>query len=195
MERKQGINRNHALRGGSFLAASLLLAMVALGCGEQKQQAAAEPVAPGSPGSPGSGVAAQPADGAPPAVTASATGTVELGTSNAEEGLPPDVAAAAPDTLTVPGSVVVITALGSADVTSVTLNDGAGEKTPFTYDSESNLWRVSYRVPVRVTADRIGLSVTASTDANRWKRVWVFLKLRDTPDTGERTEADSEPGC
>ena len=183
MERNNGVSRNHAMRGGVFLATPLLLAVVALGCGEQKQQAAAEPV---------SGVTTQPTDGAPPAITASATGTAELGTSNTEDGLPPDVAATAPDTLTVPGSVVVITALGSADVTSVTLNDGAGEKTPFTYDSESNLWRVSYRVPVRVSADRIGLSVTAATDANRWKRVWVFLKLRDT---GARTEADSEPGC
>jgi hypothetical protein len=187
MERNKRVSRDHAVRDAAFLAAPLLLAMVALGCGEQKQQATAEPV---------SGVTTQSAhleaDGAQPAITASAPGAPEQGTSNTEEGLPPDVAAAAPDSLTVPGSVVVITALGSADVTSVTLNDGAGEKTPFTYDLESNLWRVSYRVPVQVTADRIGLSVTATTDANRWKRVWVFLKLRDT---GTRAEADSEPGC
>jgi hypothetical protein len=182
MERIKGVSRNHAVRGGAFLAAPLLLAIVALGCGEQKQQAVAEPA---------SGVTTEPTGGAQPAITASAPGAAELGTASTEDGLPPDVAATAPDTLAIPGSVVMITALGSADVTSVTLNDGAGEKTPFTYDSESNLWRVSYRVPVRVTADRIGLSVTATTDANRFKRVWVFLRLRDT---GTSAEADS-PGC
>lgn len=186
MERNKSVSRNHAVRDAAFLAAPLLLAMVALGCGEQKQRATAEPAT----GATEQQTHLEP-EGTPPAVTVSATGTAEQGTASTEEGLPPDVAATAPDSLTIPGSVVVITALGSADVTSVTLNDGAGEKTPFTYDSESNLWRVSYRVPVRVTADRIGLSVTASTEANRWKRVWVFLKLRDT---GTSAEAES-PGC
>jgi hypothetical protein len=180
--RMRAKHRNHVARGGAILAGSILLAMTALGCGEHKERAIAESE---------NGASAPPAHlEAPAAVTASATGAAEpAGTST--DALPPDVVATAPDTLTIPGSVVVITALGSADVTSVTLNDGAGEKTPFTYDSESNLWRVSYRVPVRVTLDRIGLSVTAGTDANRWKRVWVFLKVRDA---AARVEAAADSG-
>jgi hypothetical protein len=59
------------------------------------------------------------------------------------------------------------------------LTDRAGEKTPFTYDSESNLWQASYRVPLRVNTEKLALAVTATTEANRYKRVWVFLRLRD----------------
>jgi hypothetical protein len=180
--KRTAIHRNLAAGGGAILAASFLLAMTAMGCGEQKEKATAEPA---------TSAAEQPARiEAPAAVTASATGNAEPGSSSTDS-LPPDVVATAPDTLAIPGSVVVITALGSADVTSVTLNDGAGEKTPFTYDSESNLWRVSYRIPVRVTLDRIGLSVTAATDANRWKRVWVFFKIRGAD---ARVEAASDSG-
>jgi hypothetical protein len=174
---------------GQTLVASILvsaaLALVALGCGEQKQKATAETSSTETP------IAAQEAAPAPggQTVAASATGTPEQ--IGQVESLPPDVAATAPDTLVTPGSVVVITAIGSADVTSVTLTDGVGEKTPFTFDSESNLWRASYRVPVKIREDRIGLSVTATTDASRYKRVWLFLQTRESAEKAATTVEES----
>jgi len=171
---------------GAWMAVPLLLAFVALGCGEQKQQATAEPATT---------IGETPAAVRPAAVQTGTEGAAaavsgEEAKTATEGTLPPDVVATAPDTLAIPGSIVVITALGSSDVTSVTLTDAGGEKTPFTYDSESNLWRVSYRVPVGASTEKIGLSVTATTEANRWKRVWVFLRLR-----GAVEEASSGPGC
>jgi hypothetical protein len=179
--------RDASMRTGQMLVASVFLAFAAMGCGEQKGKATAE-------SGEGEISTTLTQESAPAqvgtAVTASAGGAAE--TVAPGESLPPDVAATAPDTLVTPGSVVVITALGSADVTSVTLTDGAGEKTPFTFDSETNLWRVSYRVPVRLREDRIGLSVTASTDANRWKRVWLFLQARDAGAKIEEAAAKTE---
>ena len=175
---------------GQTLVASIFvsaaLALVALGCGEQKQKATAETTTTDAPVATAHEAAPTPGG---QAVAASATGTPEQ--VGQVESLPPDVAATAPDTLVAPGSVVLITALGSADVTSVTLTDGLGEKTPFTYDSESNLWRVSYRIPVKIREDRIGLSVTASTDASRYKRVWLFLKTRESAEKTAGAEADT----
>ena len=175
---------------GQTLVASIFvsaaLALVALGCGEQKQKATAEISNTDAPMATAHDTAPTPGG---QAVAASATGTPEQ--VGQVESLPPDVAATAPDTLVQAGSVVTITALGSADVTSVTLADGLGEKTPFTYDSESNLWRVSYRIPVKIREDRIGLSVTATTDANRYKKVWVFLKTRESAEKTAATAEDS----
>jgi hypothetical protein len=159
---------------------------VALGCGEQKQKATAETSTTDTPVATAQETAPTPGG---QTAAASATGTPEQ--VGQVESLPPDVAATAPDTLVQAGSVVTITALGSADVTSVTLTDGLGEKTPFTYDSESNLWRVSYRIPVKIREDRIGLSVTANTDANRYKRVWLFLKTRESAEKTAATAEDS----
>jgi hypothetical protein len=166
-------------RTRAMLAAPILLALVVLGCGEQKRQVAAESGA-GEP-------AAVETVTKNAAASTGAQGPATVQTHGGEgvlptDALPPDVVATAPDTLAIPGSVVVLTALGSTDVTSVILTDGNGAKTPFIYDSESNLWRVSYRVPMRTTGERISLSVTASTEANRWKRVWVFLRVRGGED-------------
>ncbi len=189
MKRNMGMWADISIWTGQTLVASILvssaLALVAIGCGEQKQKATAETGATETPATSMS----EPTPAAGQAVAASATGTAEP--VGQVESLPPDVAATAPDTLVAPGSVVVITALGSADVTSVTLADGLGEKTPFTFDSESNLWRASYRVPVKTREDRIGLSVTASTDASRFKRVWLFLKTRESAEKAATTAEDS----
>lgn len=189
MKRNMGVWADISIWTGQTLVASILvsaaLALVALGCGEQKQKATAETSSTETP------IAAQEAAPAPggQTVAASATGTPEQ--IGQVESLPPDVAATAPDTLVTPGSVVVITAIGSADVTSVTLTDGVGEKTPFTFDSESNLWRASYRVPVKIREDRIGLSVTATTDASRYKRVWLFLQTRESAEKAATTVEES----
>ena len=162
---------------GAALAAPLLFALVALGCGEQKEKAsatvAAETAAP----------KAQPqAVPAAKTLTAETGATSTKGTGEAktdDAGLPPEVVAVPPEGVSAPGTVVTIAAVGSSDVTSVTLTDRVGVKTPFTFDSAANMWKVSYRVPLDVKTDRLALSITAGTGANRWKRVWVFLQLRE----------------
>jgi len=60
---------------------------------------------------------------------------------------------------------------------TVTLTDGLGHKYPFAYDTDAKAWRVQYRVPIRTHVDKLGLSVTATSGTNRWKRVWVFLNV------------------
>lgn len=161
----------------ALIAAPLLIALAAFGCGEQKEKATAELATHETAAAPAGTVA--PA----PQATVASTGTVATEGTGAEErsddALPPDIVAAGPESIALPGSVVTIAATGSTDVTSVMLTDRAGEKTPFTYDSESNLWKASYRVPLRATTEKLALAVTATTEANRYKRVWVFLRLRD----------------
>lgn len=157
----------------ALIAAPLLIALVALGCGEEKEKATAnlahDTAAPVAASAPASGIAQ----------TASVVQAPEVTASTTEDTLPPDIVAAGPESIVQPGGVVTVAATGSTDVTSVVLTDRAGQKTPFTYDSESNLWKASYRVPIRATGEKLALAVTATTEANRWKRVWVFLRLRD----------------
>ena len=92
------------------------------------------------------------------------------------------------DTLVTPGETVELTARGTPDVVEVTLWDGVHERLAFTRDAEGNTWRVQYRVPLRLKSERLGLSVTAKNEAGRWRRVWLFLKLRDG---ASETRADS----
>ncbi|MGE5178236.1 MAG: hypothetical protein ACM3PF_03990 [Bacteroidota bacterium] len=174
---------------GAALAAPLLLALVALGCGEQKEKASATVASTET-------APAQAQPGAVPATKTGAALTAETGTTSAmatgeakeDAGLPPEVVAVPPEGISAPGTVVTIAAVGSTDVTSVMLTDRVGAKTPFTFDSAANMWKVSYRVPLDVKTDRLALSVTAGTETNRWKRVWVFLQLRE-----EAKEAATAP--
>jgi len=174
----EGTNTNRRFfLTSALIAAPLLIALVALGCGEEKEKATAnlattDTAAPVGTGAPLAGAATtvQPA---------SAVATPRDDDSATDQTLPPDIVAAGPESIVAPGSVVTVAATGSTDVTSVLLTDRAGQKTPFTYDSESNLWKASYRVPIRSTGSKLALAVTATTEANRWKRVWVFLRLKD----------------
>jgi hypothetical protein len=54
------------------------------------------------------------------------------------------------------------------------------------------VWRVSYRVPLRPKQERLGLSVTAQNDLNRWRRVWIFLHVQQ-PKTEATATVDSLP--
>jgi hypothetical protein len=155
----------------ALIAASAMLAFLALGCGEQKERASIETSATPA-------AAMRQATPAAVASTGGATETIvkeEPGTS--KEILPPDVTAAAPDSLVTPGDVIEITAQASTDAQSVTLMDRLGHRYPFTYDVDAKAWRVQFRVPLDTTIDRLGLSVTATNGANRFKRVWVFLNI------------------
>jgi len=155
----------------AVITASAVVAFLALGCGQQNEQAAV-------------GTGASAVDKTSQAVVASTrTPTPEAGLgreglqAGSVDSLPPDVTAFAPDTLIVPGAVVEITAQGSTDVTSITLTDGIGHKYPMLYDADAKAFRVHYRVPLKTHIDRLGLSITATNGTNRWKRVWVFLKI------------------
>ena len=159
-----------------IVMASAALALLALGCSEHKEQASV--AADAGPMS-----ATQET---PRTVVASATdastpeaGPLAEGEATAlADSLPPDVTAFAPDSLVVPGTVVEITAQASPDVTAMTLTDRLGQKHAFIYDSGAKAWRVYYRVPIRTDSEQLGLSITATNGANRWKRVWVFLKIQ-----------------
>lgn len=101
----------------------------------------------------------------------------ESGETLSPDSLPPDVNAAAADSVVAPGSVIEISALASPDVVDMGLSDGVGREQPFAYDSSMKVWRAFYRVPIRSTKDRVGLAVTATNQGGHWRRVWVFLNL------------------
>ena len=178
-----GINRWDVAVAGSFL-----LLLVALGCGkEEKSISAANSDAQGA------GVVATPA-----ATTAGGRGTTTSAVTSGvmvteargqeeasgrtpsteqETTLPPEIVASVADSLVVPGSIVEITAEGSPDVTEITLSDGRGQSRPFVFDAAANLWRASYRVPLRSITEKVALSATATNGGSRWKRVWIFLNV------------------
>ena len=102
------------------------------------------------------------------------------------DSMPPEVSASVRDSSVVPGMVVEITAQGTPDVAKMVLSDGIGRRQTFAYDSTSKVWRTFYRVPIRTRTERVGLSVTASTSSNRWRRVWVFMNME--PAGGEASK-------
>jgi hypothetical protein len=163
---------NGAGKRVAVITASLVVAFLALGCGEQKEGAAVKTDA--------TPVAAMERTSSAVVVATGAT-TPEAGPGGglkaSDDSLPPDVSVFAPDSLVTPGNVVEITAQASTDAATVTLTDRLGHKYPFAYDTEAKAWRVHYRVPIQTRIDKLGLSVTATSGANRWKRVWVFLGI------------------
>lgn len=103
------------------------------------------------------------------------------------EGLPPDLSVTVPDTLVAPGEVVEFRVEGTSDVSQVALSDGRDEPLPFVRDPGTDVWRVQYRMPLHPRQDRLGVSVTAKTELNRWRRVWVFLHV----ERGDSTAVDN----
>jgi len=75
------------------------------------------------------------------------------------------------------GETIDITAQGSSDVVEMILSDGYGTTQALQFDAESSKWKTAYRVPLNMRLDRLGLSIKAKNDDNRWRRVWVFLNL------------------
>jgi hypothetical protein len=90
------------------------------------------------------------------------------------DSLPPDVDASIAESQVTPGTIIEVRAKGSPDVEEVLLSDGRGKPQRFVYDPTADLWRASYRVPVRITGERLELAVTARNEIGRWRRVWVF---------------------
>jgi len=171
-------------RGGmtmGVLAAAVALSAVALGCGKEEAETVVSKTDEPTTTVTRTTTVAQ-AEPQPIAANASATGAIvaqeATPTSHSADSLPPDVQVFAPDSLVTPGQVIEITAQGSSDVTELMLKDGLGREHPFVYDSDAKGWRVAYRVPIGTRASQVGLSITATNDAHRWKRVWVFLKTQ-----------------
>ena len=179
-----GISRWDVAVAGSFL-----MLLVALGCGnEEKKISATNSDAQGKATVALSAATTAGGTGSTPSTITSGVmesdgGAAQLeatGQATASEqdiALPPEVVVSAPDSLVVPGSIVQVTAEGSSDVTEVMLSDGRGQSRPFVFDATANVWRASYRVPLRSTTERLGLSVTATNGGSRWKRVWIFLQV------------------
>lgn len=135
-----------------------------------------------------------PAEAAQAAVSPAVAVKAPLVSGTEEESLPPDLEIAPVDTLVSPGEPIEIVVRSTSDVTRVALYDGSGEKQALVREPGGDLWRVTYRVPLRPRHERWGLSVTATTEARRWRRVWVFLSVREAtsglaakPDTSATT--------
>jgi len=182
----------------TFTLAALAIAFAAVGCNRENGKVASKG------GGPGGDVGARTAY-VPEAVTAGAaqlaettldTPTEAASTPRGDETevtpvdfLPPDVVASETDLVAARGSIVEIVAEGSDDVVEMTLSDGGRTPTAFRFDEGAGLWRASYRMPLRPASDRIGLSVTAKNASQRWRRVWVFVKVPH-----DMAEADSGSG-
>ena len=194
----RGINRWDVAVAGSFL-----LLLVALGCGKEEKRVSAT-----NSDTRGAGVVAAPAAttaGGTAATASTVTSGILVADENTNPGetsaqapaaeqaitLPPEIVANVADSLVVPGSIVEITAEGSSDVTEITLSDGRGQSRPFVFDAAANVWRASYRVPLRSTTERLGLSATATNGGSRWKRVWIFLNVLPK----QTARAESVEGC
>lgn len=91
--------------------------------------------------------------------------------------VPPDVIATVSDTFVTPGQAIEVQVEGTSDITEMALSDGRGDAIPMVKDAIGDTWRVGYRVPLRPGGERLGLGVTAKNQANRWRRVWVFLEV------------------
>jgi hypothetical protein len=160
------------------LAAPVAAGLILSSCGGQKT---ASTTAASSQGSVAEAAEIPHTD----AVTTSATpGQPQaVGTDSTKQlsidALPPDIVVNPVDSAVTRGQAVEITVEGTPDVTEMSLSDGLNDAQAFYYDSNDKVWKAVYRVPLRPKSERLGLSVTARTDANRWRRVWVFLNVND----------------
>jgi hypothetical protein len=104
------------------------------------------------------------------------------------DSLPPDVTVVEADSVAAPGAFVELTAQASPDVVEVFLYDGIGRKQSLDFDSSTNLWHGRYRVPLGISAERLGVSVTAKNGVGLRHRVWTFLRI----DRGNKTVTPEE---
>ncbi|NOT35420.1 MAG: hypothetical protein HOP12_14845 [Candidatus Eisenbacteria bacterium] len=169
------------------LTAGLLLSS----CGEQNRST-------DQASSPSQTVVAIPA-GHTPATSASApvvTSSVALESKPVvSSGAAPDIAVSVTDTLVMLGQTVEFVVDATPDVSEIALSDGHGDTRALVRDANSNVWRVTYRVPLRSRLERYGVSLTARTDGHRWRRVWTFLHI-DSPAPVDKSQSvpEKEPG-
>ncbi|MGH7725922.1 MAG: hypothetical protein ACREOU_10900 [Candidatus Eiseniibacteriota bacterium] len=156
------------------------------GGGEKVSVVTAESPTPGS----GQGSVVTPAVTVPLAASPGAPIQLEV----EDDSTPPDAHILLEDTLVEPGETVEIVVHTTPDANRVLLSDGLQDPQALVRDAGSNTWRVNYRVPLRPQHERWGLSVTAKNEANRWRRVWVFLELpKETSEASSELESTKEP--
>lgn len=179
----------------NMLVAVTAVAFMAAGCGQKREgeitsgvAATPGPMALAGHSSPEQATVVETTHGVE---SVQNTGGLEQGTVDAAaaESLPPEIDATVTDTPVQPGTVIEISAVGSSDVTEMVLRDALGKTYPLTRNEESGTWRVFYRVPMKITGDRLGLSVTARNGVNQWSRVWVF------PTVMREGAASDSSGC
>jgi hypothetical protein len=165
--------RSAAGLGVLLLVGPLAAALIVFGCGgERDTQSVA--AGDGTPDLIVSSAGPAPAGG-------SALPAVQLGTggedsdAEAADALIPDLTVSVGDTLVAPGQAVEIVAHGTEDVDQVVLYDGLRDRRALAFDPATGSWKGMYRVPLQPKSPRLALSLTASNDAGRWRRVWVFL--------------------
>lgn len=176
---------------GALAMALVTTAVVAVGCGGQEHAqtsasagssqgvvAASASIPVGQSGTGGGGQALQ--------------GPEQIATAS-NDSLPPDVDAWITESQVTPGTVIEVRAKGSPDAQEVLLSDGRGKPQRFVYDASADLWRASYRVPVRITGERLELAVTAKNEIGRWRRVWVFSVVeREAPKDSTQAEVEEK---
>jgi hypothetical protein len=165
------------------IGASILLAIIAVtvmlsNCGERSSETSGVSSSANVQGTP-DGTSANQATAALPASSFEPgnDSRVDVG-ETPSDSLPPDVAVSVTDTLVAPGTRVEIMAETTIDAGRVLLWDGIHAKQPFVYDVGGKVWKTTYRVPLRPSSERLALSVTAINDKNRWRRVWVFVRVQ-----------------
>lgn len=172
------------LKAGLWLAAALVGGVVAYGCGHSGGERSGAASA-------GEASMVEPVDqtvyAASAGMEASQNATLDETQEAVEDTesrgetsvkpLPPEIAALVSEQSVTPGQTVEFTAMTTEDAAEVILWDGRREKQVMDYDPASNRWHAEYRVPLRNASDRIGISLTARSELNRWRRVWVFLTL------------------
>jgi hypothetical protein len=180
--------KNHSL-----LAASIAIVLMAVGCGREEGHAnsgatvekGVTRVAESQTGGPrdeataGMALTSTSPDAQPGQGESTEATTVDGNKASQATSEPPDVVASIADSLAIPGSVVTVIATGSPDVVAMMLSDGLGRPKALTYDTGTNVWKTSYRVPLKASAARLGFSITATNAHQQWRRVWVFPAQRD----------------
>jgi hypothetical protein len=162
------------VRLSTVVLASALGAYVLMGCGQHKSHELTQ-----SSSEHDGLVVAQPASATPPSEqqTPVTTEGAPREAAKSADAVPPEVEATVTDSTVVRGSVVEVTAEGSADVVAMSLKDDLGTELPMAYDSASQVWRAFYRVPLKSKSERVGLAVTAKNATGRWRRVYEFLQV------------------
>lgn len=177
------------------LVGIMAVAFLAMGCGQKREgQAVSSVTTTQGPAALAEHVSQEQATPtetgtrieAVPQVESPTQGTLDAAIA---ESLPPEIDATISEDPAAPGTVIEISAVGSSDVTEMVVQDSRGKTYPMTRVDDTAAWRVYYRLPIKVTGDRVALSVTARNGVNQWKRVWVFPKV-----AREEASADSS-GC
>jgi hypothetical protein len=158
----------------AILTVAVACGVLLAGCGTHSDSSA-QADAGAQVTSEGPGVQAEAASATP--TPANTPGGLSVSDVAIREGLPPDLTVSVSDTLVTPGQTVEFIAQGTTDVARIMVSDGRDDPMALARAEGTDTWRGQYRVPLHPRHERFGISVTALTEADRWRRVWVFLRV------------------